>query len=224
MDTFPPELLALVFSGLPYFSLLTSSAVCRCWRSVIFQHVFLCKQIFKPMSDSITREVLVSRIVSEMQFHPAFSKISYRIGEALDTVQLGTTHQDVLKLVDLEIANDFATFPPTTEIEASIPPVHFSGIKPSSWSIAFTVSNPNGVRIIDIFSSMVADSRRKYDMFSIFSLTGGLFAQRLHSNQSPALFMKAEFLGEQRYVSIYIRRSPNLNIPDFSQAFYPPGF
>ncbi|KAH9479535.1 hypothetical protein JR316_0008129 [Psilocybe cubensis] len=63
--------------------------------------------------------------------------------------------------------------------------------------MTFTATNPDGVRIVDIFSAIVVASAKKYDMLSL--LSNGIMSQRLHSYQAPALFTKAEILGESKY-------------------------
>lgn len=178
MIVIPDELFILIFSQMPYSSLLQSTTVCRSWRLIILGNIFLCKQIFKIPTEAeetescglpsashiqVSHDILykVSGLLLLMgffnldQFHPAISRVTYCIGDTLDDVHLASYNASI-RLVDLEVSNDFACIPSVTEIQGSISPTpHKRNSLPWTWSIAFTATNPDGVRVMDIFSSMV---------------------------------------------------------------------
>ncbi|PPQ91476.1 hypothetical protein CVT25_013733 [Psilocybe cyanescens] len=196
MIVIPDELFILIFSQMPYSSLLQSTTVCRSWRLIILGNIFLCKQIFKIPTEAEETESCGLPSASHIQFHPAISRVTYCIGDTLDDVHLASYNASI-RLVDLEVSNDFACIPSVTEIQGSISPTpHKRNSLPWTWSIAFTATNPDGVRVMDIFSSMVLASTKKYDMLSI--LSNGPLSQRLHLYQAPAVFTKAEILGKSK--------------------------
>jgi hypothetical protein len=139
----------------------------------------------------------------------------------LDDVEfLGKRGKENQKLIDLEISNDFASIPPKNAFKIAIQPLSIvdKNFK-TLLSIHVTVTNPDGVRLQDIFSTMILEyaigfpffsihlrdfhfenrSRKRCDLLSMIG--GGSFSQRLHSSQAPGLFMKASLLGDRRSVS-----------------------
>ena len=56
LQDLPPELLLWAFSNLSYFSLISASAVCRRWRTLIFGDISLHQTMFKAGEDCSSRD------------------------------------------------------------------------------------------------------------------------------------------------------------------------
>ena len=57
MENVPVELLARIFSELPYFDLLTASAVCNLWCQIIQGNTFIRQLMFKTPSPNSSQLV-----------------------------------------------------------------------------------------------------------------------------------------------------------------------
>ncbi|KAF8159572.1 hypothetical protein B0H34DRAFT_703990 [Crassisporium funariophilum] len=200
MDVLPAEIFLLIFRCLPYSVLQSASAVCLQWRNLVISDDLLCKQMFKIKSDCFLEEGCDSDSLntspdtcSEIRLHPVFSKISYRIGDEIDRVQ---SPKGLLS--ESKYAADYASIPYTTEMVVTISStIHAKPASRALNSIIFIVHNPDGIRVMDVFSTMVNETRKLCDLVAIMS--GGSFFQRVYPGQTAARSMKAEILGKHRY-------------------------
>lgn len=183
MDALAPELHLLVFHFLPYWALRSASVVCRHWGFLISNDEFLCKQLFKVKTTSLLEGLDKSALRSGtlqaddhassniqvgpfdssylflncVQFHPVFSKIQYRLGEDIHFVRIhGPTQDTARPLTDFEVSRDFATIPLLTDMKVVISSTLCIHTVQPSWNpIEFAIHNPEGLRVIDIFSCLV---------------------------------------------------------------------
>ncbi|KAF9006018.1 hypothetical protein BDQ17DRAFT_1352581 [Cyathus striatus] len=215
MNDFPVELLVKIFLELPYTSLLHVSGVCRLWNEVLLRDPILLRQLFRPICPHFTgREDLVWKDTYiaephpsvEVKLHPVLRKVSYRLGEDLYSAgfQIETPTEaspHFYSLSDLSVARDYVSIPVVTDVSIEIAP-HIPAvtyIPKSALSLKVNIRNPEGVRVIDIFTAIATESNLKCDLLSLMS--GGTFYQPIRTGRKMILAKKAELLGSYRKYS-----------------------
>ncbi|KAJ7180999.1 hypothetical protein C8R46DRAFT_1028360 [Mycena filopes] len=174
-DDFPPEIMSGIFLGLPYRDLLRISGVSKKWKNIIEADPAICVQRFKKASqtdvepgDGTTTEAL--EVGSDkIRMHPVLKRISFVLGDDLSDARLYTgSGLDDCPLAATAVAHDLASIPAVEkfvivfEMSNYMFDYSLSGLphrQTSLWS-KVDVLNPNGVRIVDIFTMLSNASRR----------------------------------------------------------------
>lgn len=213
MENVPVELLARIFSGLPYFDLLAVSAVCNLWYQIIQEDTFIRQLMFKTPSPNSSQlvngeavqgnfdNVANSPYCRNIRLHPAITRMSYYMGQEFTSVGFHSRSPDAttrfLPLAQQMISKDFASAPSVEKMEVEIcPQQQLCAHLKNALCIKFTVRNLNGVRVGDLFTALATGTRKSCDLISFVS--GGGFGARLHPGQKMAKALKAEILGENR--------------------------
>ncbi|KAF5362397.1 hypothetical protein D9756_002235 [Leucocoprinus leucothites] len=204
MHTLPLEILSKIFMSLPCIELTRISRVCLAWRDFIQSDLYLQRACFKQPSIRYFDEgtepgPIPAGVTAHMRFHPVMPHISYQMGEASSFVYVRSNdvNQCRIPLTELPLNNDFATIPTVKHMEIEILP---DEMRPSRKArglpgLKVSVSNPTGVRLGDIFLSIVTESTERCDLVAYAS--GG---QIRNQWMTPSLTFqkKAEILGKQK--------------------------
>ncbi|KAJ7464568.1 hypothetical protein FB451DRAFT_441302 [Mycena latifolia] len=166
LNEFSPELLGKIFLNLPYQSLLSVLAVSVQWNEIVVKDPALSVQMFKRLSKVYVEpgccEPANRRYRDEtleesepIRLHPALPEISYIMGNDISSVRFYAADHDI-RLVNLAIANDFISIPVVTMVKIELPdrPGLAHGFK-------IKVKNSKGVKLIDLFKGMEAESNRE---------------------------------------------------------------
>ncbi|KXN90712.1 hypothetical protein AN958_03997 [Leucoagaricus sp. SymC.cos] len=218
MIALPLEILTKVFVNLSCQELTKISHVCRLWRDIVRCDPSLRMICFKEPStsyfdDGTEPKSIPDKRDSRIRFHPVIQNISYQMGESLSTVCLCNSDARECRtrcLIDLPVADDFATVPTARSMDIEILPddTKFPRKARGFPGLTVSVSNPAGIRLIDIFSSIVTESTERCDLASYAS-------RGLTSNQwlSPTwtFHKKAEILGKQK-CACTSRLDPNIYV------------
>ncbi|KAJ7289187.1 hypothetical protein C8J57DRAFT_1706083, partial [Mycena rebaudengoi] len=156
-DDFPPELLTKIFLSLPYESLLRVMAVSVRWNAIVTQHPELTVQMFKKSSEVYVEPGSRTHGLNsyespeipkpnQLRLHPAVQETSFILGEGIKNAgfYVGDKH---VPLMDLAIANDFASIPMVTTIT-----IQGFNIK---------IKNMKGIKVIDIFTALAKKFTRR---------------------------------------------------------------
>ncbi|KAF9446204.1 hypothetical protein P691DRAFT_804490 [Macrolepiota fuliginosa MF-IS2] len=202
----PPELLIKILLRLNSIELTRVSYVCRLWKTIVETDPCLARACFKQPSPHYYDEgcePILFRDPTEntrVRFHPAMHRISYRMGDSITTVQLRnpSNDDDICRtpLVNLPLQTDYATVPATTDLDIEVIPAENNKRRSCSGlpGITITVSNPAGIRLGDIFSSIVKEATELCDLVAYASR--GVCYQRMQP--SLTFHKKAEILGKHK--------------------------
>ena len=98
-------------------------------------------------------------------------RVTYRMGDPITTFRFRgcDVNDDRLSLADLSIWDDFATIPTVTKLGVEILPEENDTPRKKSGlrGIQFSVSNPSGIKLKDIFSGLTKEYGVQFPIFSL---------------------------------------------------------
>ncbi|KAJ6496000.1 hypothetical protein C8R45DRAFT_151991 [Mycena sanguinolenta] len=165
---YPPELLAKILRRLAYFDIIRASLVCKFWNAVIKEDPGIAELLHKRTCLAIAEHFDLGEWDEPgepVAVHPALQIISYSMGEKIETAVIHRSTQAPLdspngmlqfSIIDLTIANDFATRPTVTQFFI-IPEQDFNCNAGLSGPFLAKATNTRGVTVLDVVQAIVRE-------------------------------------------------------------------
>ncbi|KAJ6496012.1 hypothetical protein C8R45DRAFT_1211721 [Mycena sanguinolenta] len=163
---YPPELLGKILRRLAYFDILRASLVCKFWNAVINEDPRIAESLHRMTCRVIAEHFDLGEWDESgepVAVHPALQIMSYSMGEKIETAVIHRSMQATLDspngmlqfpIIDLTIANDFATRPTVTQIFVKTARDFRANLTGPFWAKA---TNARGVTVLDVVQAVVRE-------------------------------------------------------------------